>query len=149
MNDRLPYEEQLAQQLNGLPLPDENMAWADMKRRLEDDDDNGIIPVWLRGCGLWGLLVILLIGIGWWIVRPDKWWRKKQPTEGVTTIDQKENKKNNNTTRTSINDSTYRIKNTTEKKSVNTDNNVSTDSPVDSPSTTMNRKSKRSLAKQN
>jgi len=52
MNDRLPYEEQLASQWHDLPLPDENMAWADMKRRLEEDDDNGIIPIWLRGCSL-------------------------------------------------------------------------------------------------
>ena len=38
MNERLPYEEQLSQQWNNLPLADENMAWADMKRRLEEDD---------------------------------------------------------------------------------------------------------------
>ena len=44
MSDRLPYEEQLVQQWNDLPLPDEDMAWADMKRRLEEDDDDSIIP---------------------------------------------------------------------------------------------------------
>src|SRR6478672_9723745 len=102
MNDRLPYEEQLASQWNDLPLPDENMAWADMKRRLEEDDDNGIIPIWLRGCGLWGLVAIVLIGIGWWIVRPEKWWNKKAGTEQVATRDSKENtdnkQKSNDTT---------------------------------------------------
>ena len=80
MNERLPYEEQLAQQWNDLPLPDENMAWADMKRRLEEDDDDSFIPFWLRGCALWGLLAVLLLGLGWWIVRPEKWFVKKGST---------------------------------------------------------------------
>ncbi|HLG40630.1 MAG TPA: hypothetical protein VI461_13220 [Chitinophagaceae bacterium] len=103
MNDRLPYEEQLAQQWNDLPLPDEDMAWADMRRRLEEDDDGGIIPIWLRGCGLWGLLAIVLIGIGWLIIRPEKWWSNKQETENVNTTGQTE-KKNNNTTVINAND---------------------------------------------
>ncbi|TMI73479.1 MAG: hypothetical protein E6H09_06930 [Bacteroidetes bacterium] len=94
MNDRLPYEEQLASQWHDLPLPDENMAWADMKRRLEEDDDNGIIPIWLRGCSLWGLVAIVLIGIGLWIVRPEKWWNKKAGTEQVSTKGSKENTDN-------------------------------------------------------
>lgn len=78
MSDRLPYEEQLSQQLNDLPLPDENIAWEDMKRRLEKDDDNGIIPIWLRGCGLWGLLLLVLVGIGWWLLRQPKNENKKE-----------------------------------------------------------------------
>jgi hypothetical protein len=72
MNDRLPYEKQLAEQINDLPLPDENMAWEDMKQRLEKDDDNGIIPIWLRGCGLVGLLLLVLVGIGWWLLKQPK-----------------------------------------------------------------------------
>lgn len=78
MSDRLPYEEQLAQQWNDLPLPDENMAWEDMKRRLEEDEDDGIIPFWLRGCGLWGLLLVVLVGIGWWLFRQPKNENKKE-----------------------------------------------------------------------
>ena len=78
MNERLPYEEQLCQQWNNLPLPDENMAWADMKRWLEEDDDKPLVPFWLRGCAGWGLLGILLLGLGWWFIRPDKWFNKKQ-----------------------------------------------------------------------
>jgi hypothetical protein len=66
MNERLPYEEQIKQSLADLPLPGENMGWADMKRRLEEDDDDRIIPFWLRGCALWGLLVLVLLGLGWW-----------------------------------------------------------------------------------
>jgi hypothetical protein len=78
MSERLPYEEKLAQQWKDLPLPDENMAWADMKRRLDDDDDDGLIPIWLRGCALWGIGILLLIAIGWWIFQPQKWFEKKQ-----------------------------------------------------------------------
>lgn len=78
MSERLPYEEQLAQQWNDLPLPDENAAWADMKKRLEEDDDDRLIPVWLRGCAFWGLIGVLLLGLGWWILRPEKWFEKKK-----------------------------------------------------------------------
>ncbi len=67
MNEYSPYEKQLQQQLNDLPLPDENMAWADMKRRLDEEDDDGIIAWWRPGCGIWGLLLLTTILIGWWI----------------------------------------------------------------------------------
>lgn len=92
MNDRLPYEEQINQQWNDLSLPDENMAWEDMKRRLEEDDDDGIIPFWLRGCGLWSLLSVILLGLGWWLLRPEKWWNKKRATENVSIIESKKEK---------------------------------------------------------
>lgn len=85
MSDRLPYEEKLAHQWTDLPLPDENMAWEDMKRRLEEDEDDGIIPFWLRGCGLWGLLLIALIGIGWWL-----FWKPKNENKKEHTIIQLE-----------------------------------------------------------
>ena len=85
MNDRLPYEEQLSQQWNDLPLPDEDMAWADMKRRLEEDDDDSFIPFWLRGCGIWGLLLIVLIGIGWWL-----FWQPKNENKKEHVITQQE-----------------------------------------------------------
>ncbi|MEO6612668.1 MAG: hypothetical protein ABIT05_14690 [Chitinophagaceae bacterium] len=86
MSERLPYEEQLPAQWNDLPLPDENMAWADMKRRLEEDNDKPLLPIWLRGCMGWGLLMILVLGLGWWILRPGKWFRKKEEnpqTKGI------------------------------------------------------------------
>jgi hypothetical protein len=67
MSERLPYEQHLNQQWIEVPLPDEDMAWADMKRRLEEKDDDKIIFWWRPGCAVWGLLLILL-GLGWWIL---------------------------------------------------------------------------------
>jgi hypothetical protein len=89
MNERLPYEEQLAQQLADLPLPDEERAWEDMRRRLEEEDDR-IIPIWLRGCGLWGLLVVVLLGLGWWLFWYDKDAAQKEETQKVQTTVQQE-----------------------------------------------------------
>lgn len=72
MSGRLPYEQQLQQQWADIPLPDENAAWNDMARRLkEDDDDKGIVFWWRPGCGLLGLLLVIL-GLGWWLLRPEK-----------------------------------------------------------------------------
>jgi hypothetical protein len=90
MSERLPYEQHLHQQWTEVPLPDENMAWADMKRRLEEDDDDGIIVWWRRGCGLWALLLLLLLGLGWWIFRPEKWFMSKSESakqENVVTVE--------------------------------------------------------------
>jgi hypothetical protein len=85
MNPLLPYEEQLGLQLGDLVLPDENLAWADMKRRLDEDEDKRLIPLWLRGCAPWAFLIIVLVGIGWWLVRPEKWFVKNQP--GVEAVE--------------------------------------------------------------
>jgi hypothetical protein len=87
MSERLPYEEQLAQQWGDLPLPDENMAWADMKRRLDEDDDDRLVPVWLRGCALWGIVAVLVLGFGWWIFRPEKWFDKKKNSSQELVIE--------------------------------------------------------------
>jgi len=86
MSERLPYEEQLSQQWNELPLPDENMAWTDMKRRLEEEEDKPLLPFWLGGCVGWGLLGILLLGLAWWIVRPEKWFYKHKKEEKQSTV---------------------------------------------------------------
>lgn len=80
MSERLPYEEQLPQQLRDFPLPDEDAAWADMKRRLEEDDDDGIIVWWRKGCAGLGLLLVALIVTGWWFfTRHDRGEHHKEP----------------------------------------------------------------------
>ncbi|MEO7047183.1 MAG: hypothetical protein ABI091_17905 [Ferruginibacter sp.] len=65
MNERLPYEESFHQQLKEILLPDENLAWEDMKRRLQKDDDiTPVIAWWRRGCMLWGILIAALFSMG-------------------------------------------------------------------------------------
>jgi hypothetical protein len=144
MSERLPYEEQLAQQLNDLPLPDENMAWADMKRRLDDDDDKGIIPIWLRGCGFWGLLAVILLAIGWWIVRPDKWWKKEQATENIKTTEN-EKSRTNTAIRLNTEDSGRNVEGPVQGKAGR--KNTSITSSIDSLQIPANDQSTRSLQK--
>ena len=91
MNERLPYEEQINQQLNELPLPDANRAWADMKRRLEEDDDDGVVVWWRRGCMLWGLLLLVLLVTGWWFLKPHEWFHSKTIKEEIKTEKQNKN----------------------------------------------------------
>ena len=81
MSERLPYEKQLSQHWNELPMPDVAMAWADMKRRLDEDDDRPLVPIWLRGCAGWLLLGLIVAGLCWWIVRPEKWFTKNEPEQ--------------------------------------------------------------------
>ncbi|MEP6628202.1 MAG: hypothetical protein ABJA32_09475, partial [Ginsengibacter sp.] len=73
MNEGLPYEEELARQLNNVPLPDENSAWEDMKRRLEKDDDDPIIitPV-SKGCLSYSLLLVGLLVALFFIITHEK-----------------------------------------------------------------------------
>ena len=80
MNERLPYEEELSKQLNDLQLPDEDVSWKDMERRLNDDSDDGVIvPPLQRGCLGYSLLLILLALAIWLIVKPGKWpWNKNE-----------------------------------------------------------------------
>lgn len=93
MSERLPYEEQLPQQLRDFPLPDENAAWEDMRRRLEEDDDDGVIVWWRRGCAGWGLLLLGLLTLGWWIMYENgifsgsKNEQKKDSTVNITPVE--------------------------------------------------------------
>ena len=74
MNERLPYEEELAKQLEDLHLPDENVAWEDMRRRLEKDkdDDSVIITPPIKGCLGYGLLLLLIATVLFFVFRGDK-----------------------------------------------------------------------------
>src|SRR5688572_23027924 len=85
MSERLPYEDQLHQHWNDLPLPDENRAWEDMKRRLEEeDDDRPIIAWWRRGCLLWGFLLLVIFGSGLWLIRERYFSSGNNKKEAVT-----------------------------------------------------------------
>ena len=90
MTERLPYEEQLVDLLDSLPLPDTDMAWADMKRRLEENEDSPLLPFWLRGCAGWALLGIVLLVSGWFVARSGKWFNKKHGTVETNEVDQQQ-----------------------------------------------------------
>lgn len=88
MSERLPYGELPEERLTDLPLPDEDLAWEDMRRRLEeDDDDKPVIVWWRRGCMLWGLLLLGLMATGWWFFYHDN---KKPVTDKKETSTEKE-----------------------------------------------------------
>ncbi len=67
MSERLPYEEHLNNSWQDIPLPDENLAWEDMKRRLEQEDEKPPVAWWRKGCATWGLLLLLVAITGWFI----------------------------------------------------------------------------------
>jgi hypothetical protein len=139
VSEKLPYEEQLAQQWNDFPLSDENMAWADMKRRLEEDDDKPVVAWWRGGCGMWGLLLLLLLTIGWFIVRPEKWFSnsKKENTiakEGTVSGNSKD--KNGNTSENSTKDKNENNPSTNSSTDPNTVTTpIDTNAPENSNST--------------
>ena len=74
MSRRQTYEELIEEQLNEIPLPDEEQSWQRMKQLLEDDDgrDRVAPPVFLRSCAGWGLLLIALLAATWLLVRQNK-----------------------------------------------------------------------------
>lgn len=100
MNERLPYETALATQwLSGsmaadFPMPDENLAWADMRRRLDEDEERRPIAWWRWGCLGWALLGILAVGAGWYFLQPQKWFSRNNKSDQAITI-QKTNTSNN------------------------------------------------------
>jgi hypothetical protein len=67
MEDKKPYE-QIDGCFSGLPLPDEDGAWADMKKKLDEADDGRVVvlPVLFQGCGGWALLLTGMLAAGLW-----------------------------------------------------------------------------------
>lgn len=70
--DNKPNDNRKWEEMNELPVPDQEQAWQDMKRRLEEDRDRRFIPpVWLKSCA--GLaLGLLLLSLGGWFL-----WKKE------------------------------------------------------------------------
>ena len=76
MSEQLPNEE-MDQQFNDLPLPDEEASWQKMKELLDKDDDDRIVPpVFLKSCLGWGIFLLVGLAVTWLIVRPEQWWRE-------------------------------------------------------------------------
>src|SRR6478672_5417722 len=87
MSERLPYEEQLRDQLNELPLPDENQAWEKMSLLLDEDDEDRIVPpIFLRSCLGWGLLLLALGAFLWFYFRPHHEDQEKSMTAKTKQI---------------------------------------------------------------
>lgn len=127
MSERLSYEDRLSKEWNDLTLPNEDMAWADMKRRLEDDDDDDKLPpFWLRGCAIWSVVGILLLGLIWWFVRPEKWFLSDQHAQQTTVT----TGANNNDTTISSSSGPSTVPNK------NVDTVISSKTPITNTSTT-------------
>ena len=60
MSEQLPNEE-MDQQFNDLPLPDEEASWQKMKELLDrhGDDDRIVPPIFLRSCLGWGVFLLV------------------------------------------------------------------------------------------
>lgn len=90
MNEKLPYEEIFHQQLKDILLPDENMAWVDMKHRLQEEDDDPAIAWWRKGCILWGIIFTALLGVGlYWYYsgnKPKQNLKQNEIQENIPTL---------------------------------------------------------------
>lgn len=62
MNERLPYEDSLNQKLQEIPLPELEPSWQKMKALLQDEDDDKVVPPFIKGCASVGLVLLLIIG---------------------------------------------------------------------------------------
>lgn len=73
-NSGTPYNQNIADKMQHLSLPSEDMAWEDMLRRLEKEEDDRPIFFWWRGCLPWLLVGLLLLvgGTAWWWVNKEK-----------------------------------------------------------------------------
>ncbi|HEY0066397.1 MAG TPA: hypothetical protein VGB46_03515 [Flavisolibacter sp.] len=78
MNEERPYKEFPPEQLNDLPLPDEEQSWQKMKQLLDKDDDDRVPPpIWFRGCTGW-IVLLGLLGALWLVFRPDQWLERSE-----------------------------------------------------------------------
>jgi hypothetical protein len=101
MNERLPYEEQIAGQWSSTTagadflLPDEDLAWADMRRRLDVDREKRPFAWWRWGCLGWALMGLLVIGAGWYLLQSPKQVKEDHTNKGVITDNQPATGNNN------------------------------------------------------
>jgi hypothetical protein len=84
MSEHLPYENELVRRLQELQLPAEDMAWEDMKCRLDkDNNDKPLIPPVTRGCAGSGILLLVLTIAFLFIIDPARWFHKRIENRGA------------------------------------------------------------------
>ena len=96
MNEGFPGEN-MDQQFDDLPLPDENASWQKMKEMLDSDNDDGPIvpPVLLRSCLGWSILLLVGLTVTWLMVRPEQWWNETtRPKQSSSSTDVQKLKNN-------------------------------------------------------
>ncbi len=95
MSKKLTYEE-TDRLLIGDQLPDEDGAWTDMKRRLDENKRRRFFPLppILKSCGLWLLTGMLLLAIGIWYWQYEQ--DKNMPAVSSSVMDQREKKSSSN-----------------------------------------------------
>jgi hypothetical protein len=75
MSEDLRYDDELKNQLEDLSLPGEDVAWEDMKRRLDEgDDEKPFLPRVFRGCGLYSILLLITGLLLFFIINPFHWF---------------------------------------------------------------------------
>jgi hypothetical protein len=85
MSEKARYEE-IDQQFNQLPMPDEEASWKKMKELLDDDGDDIVPPpVFLKSCLGWSILLLAGLTIAWFMVRPEKWWNESWKTDQTSS----------------------------------------------------------------
>ncbi|MFT3981312.1 MAG: hypothetical protein QM687_12630 [Ferruginibacter sp.] len=86
MNELKRYDQAIADQLEHLPMPPEDIAWNEMQKLLdESDDDPVVVPFFRRwGCWLPALIALLLLSTAGWFVYT-KMNRPRETTAGQST----------------------------------------------------------------
>ena len=88
MSENTRYEE-VDQQFNDLPMPDQEESWQKMKELLDkdDDDDRIVPPIFLNSCLGWGLLLLVGLTVVWLVVRPERWWSETTKAKDTSLSD--------------------------------------------------------------
>jgi hypothetical protein len=107
MRKLLPYEQIIEQRKDDMPLPSEDIAWHEMEKLLNKEDDDKIIvpPPRLWGCSIWLLSVLVLVGLAVWYFT-----KKNSPPEllmGKSKIDSSTIQASNVLQNLKVNDSVH------------------------------------------
>jgi hypothetical protein len=132
MSNHSPYNNELANKMENVPMPNIEMAWADMEKRLAKKDDKKPIPFWLNGCAIFALVGILLLGgLYWYYNSTNNNYNKndndkKEVANILKDSTNKLNTNNNNAIENETNDNKINTKNSDAVAKNNIENNVST-----------------------